>query len=75
MARADNLDPDHNPWHWLAVDLRIWRIERNLSQAEVGRMCGVDNSRVANWESASAKLPQMHAETLDRVWKTSLDLS
>lgn len=70
MARADNLDPDNNPWHWLAVDLRVWRIRENLSQAEVGRFCGVDNSRVANWESASAKLPQNHAETLDRVWKT-----
>ena len=70
MARADNLDPDNNPWHWLAVDLRVWRLERNLSQADVGRLCGVDNSRVANWESASAKLPQTHAETLDRVWKT-----
>ncbi|WP_301175717.1 helix-turn-helix domain-containing protein [Actinomadura geliboluensis] len=70
MARADTLDPDNNPWHWLAVDLRVWRIREGLSQAEVGRICGVDNSRVANWESASAKLPQTHAETLDRVWKT-----
>lgn len=70
MARADTLNPDHNPWHWLAVDLRVWRIREGLSQAEVGRMCGVDNSRVANWESASAKLPQTHAETLDRLWKT-----
>jgi transcriptional regulator with XRE-family HTH domain len=70
MARADTLDPDNNPWHWLAVDLRVWRIRENLSQADVGRLCGVDNSRVANWESASAKLPQTHAETLDRVWKT-----
>ncbi|GAA4233885.1 helix-turn-helix transcriptional regulator [Actinomadura meridiana] len=70
MTRVDNLDPDNNSWHWLAADLRVWRLERNLSQADIGRICGVDNSRVANWESAGAKMPQKHAETLDRVWKT-----
>ncbi|TMQ80704.1 helix-turn-helix transcriptional regulator [Actinomadura soli] len=70
MTRADRLDPDHNRWHWVAVDLRVWREERNLSQADVARICGVDNSTVSNWESGTAKLPQRRAETLDRVWRT-----
>ncbi|WP_433466094.1 helix-turn-helix domain-containing protein [Spirillospora sp. CA-128828] len=70
MARADHLDPDHNLWHWLAVDLRVWREERNLSQADLARICGVDNSTVSNWESGSAKIPQKRTETLDRVWRT-----
>ncbi|MFI0370427.1 helix-turn-helix transcriptional regulator [Actinomadura sp. 1N219] len=70
MSRLDRLDPDHNVWHWLAVDLRVWRLERNLSQADVARICEVDNSTVSNWESGTAKLPQRRAETLDRVWKT-----
>ncbi len=46
MGKADRLDPDHNPWHWLAVDLRIWRIERNLSQAQLAEILGVDDSTV-----------------------------
>ncbi|WUI00167.1 helix-turn-helix transcriptional regulator [Spirillospora sp. NBC_00431] len=70
MSRQDRLDPDHNPWHWLAVDLRVWRLERNLSQADVAQICGVDNSTVSNWESGTAKLPQRRAEILDQVWKT-----
>lgn len=70
MARADRLDPDNNLWHWIAADLRVWREERNLSQADVARTCGVDNSTVSNWESGASKLPQRHAETLDRVWRT-----
>jgi transcriptional regulator with XRE-family HTH domain len=70
MARVDRLDPDHNLWHWLSVDLRVWREERNLSQADVAQICGVDNSTVSNWESGSAKIPQKHTETLDRVWRT-----
>ncbi|MEU8117707.1 helix-turn-helix transcriptional regulator [Spirillospora sp. NPDC049024] len=70
MARVDRLDPDHNLWHWLSVDLRVWREERNLSQVDVANICGVDNSTVSNWESGSAKIPQKHTETLDRVWRT-----
>ncbi|WP_422389386.1 helix-turn-helix domain-containing protein [Actinomadura luteofluorescens] len=70
MARVDRLDPDHNLWHWLSVDLRVWREERNLSQVDVAQICGVDNSTVSNWESGSAKIPQRHTETLDRVWRT-----
>jgi DNA-binding XRE family transcriptional regulator len=70
MARADRLDPDHNLWHWIAVDLRVWRLERNLSQADVAEICKVDNSTVSNWESGGAKLPQERAEILDAVWRT-----
>ncbi|MFI0405411.1 helix-turn-helix transcriptional regulator [Actinomadura sp. 3N508] len=70
MVRADDLDPDNIPWHWVAIDLRVWRLERNLSQADVARICGIDKTAVSNWESGGAKLPQKHAETLDRVWKT-----
>jgi transcriptional regulator with XRE-family HTH domain len=70
MVRADDLDPDNIPWHWVAVDLRVWRLERNLSQADVARICGIDKTAVSNWESGGAKLPQKHAETLDRVWRT-----
>lgn len=70
MVRADDLDPDNIPWHWVAVNLRVWRLERNLSQADVARICGIDKTAVSNWESGGAKLPQKHAETLDRVWKT-----
>lgn len=68
--RVDSLDPDNNPWHWLAVDLRIWRIERNLSQAQLAEILGVDNSTVSNYESGGAKIPQERAEILDGIWRT-----
>lgn len=70
MGKADRLDPDHNPWHWLAVDLRIWRIERNLSQARLAEILGVDDSTVSNYESGTSKIPERKAEILDQLWHT-----
>ncbi|GAA2166001.1 helix-turn-helix domain-containing protein [Actinomadura napierensis] len=70
MPKIDKLDPDHNPWHWLAVDLRIWRLERNLSQARLGEILKVDDSTISNYESASSKLPLEKAEILDQLWRT-----
>ncbi|MFG2085480.1 helix-turn-helix transcriptional regulator [Spirillospora sp. NPDC048824] len=70
MAKADRLDPDNNPWHWLAVDLRIWRIERNLSQAQLAEILRVDNSTVSNYESGTSKVPESKTETLDQLWRT-----
>jgi hypothetical protein len=69
MAKADKLDPDHNPWHWLASDLRIWRLERNLSQAQLGEILDVDDSTISNYESATSKLPMEKAEILDLLWR------
>lgn len=70
MAKADRLDPDSSHWAWLAVDLRVWRLERNMSQRDVADACGVTVPTVSNWESGSAKPSQRHAETLDRLWRT-----
>lgn len=70
MAIADALDPDNNRWHWLAVDLRVWREMKGESQRAVGDHCGVTAPLVSMWESASAKIPREHAETLDRIWGT-----
>ncbi|NKZ06619.1 helix-turn-helix domain-containing protein [Actinomadura latina] len=70
MSARNDLDPDHDHWHWLASDLRIWRVERNMTQTDVGRILGVTKTQVSNWESARENLPLKHAETLDRVWRT-----
>ncbi|MBW8485775.1 helix-turn-helix domain-containing protein [Actinomadura parmotrematis] len=70
MPTAETLDPDHSRWHWLAVDLRVWRLERNLSQADVARILKIDTSTVSNYESARAKIPKHHTETLDERWRT-----
>lgn len=70
MRKADRLDPDNNPWHWLAVDLRIWRIERNMSQAQLAEILGVDDSTVSNYESGTSKVPERKAEILDQLWCT-----
>lgn len=70
MVKADRLDPDNNPWHWLAADLRIWRIERNLSQARLAEILRVDDSTVSNYESGTSKIPERTAEILDQLWCT-----
>ncbi|GAA4239279.1 helix-turn-helix transcriptional regulator [Actinomadura meridiana] len=70
MAARTDLDPDHNHWHWLASDLRIWRVERNMTQTAVGEILKVTKTQVSNWESARENLPSKHAETLDLVWRT-----
>jgi transcriptional regulator with XRE-family HTH domain len=70
MATADDLDPDGSAWHRLAIDLWVWRLERNLSQPDVADILGVDKSSVSNWEAGRIKLPLKHAETLDQVWRT-----
>jgi transcriptional regulator with XRE-family HTH domain len=70
MPKIDNLNPDHNPWHWMAVDLRIWRLERNLSQTELGEILRVDGSTVSNYESGTSKVPLEKAEILDQLWRT-----
>ncbi|WP_433476020.1 helix-turn-helix domain-containing protein [Spirillospora sp. CA-142024] len=69
MPSANELDPDNDHWHWLACDLRIWRIERNMTQAALGEMLGVTKSHVSNWESGRENIPMKHAETLDLIWR------
>ncbi|MEO3822683.1 helix-turn-helix transcriptional regulator [Actinomadura sp. B10D3] len=70
MAKADRLDPDNNPWHWLATDLRIWRIERNLSQARLAEILRIDDSTVSNYESGTTRIPERTTEILDQLWGT-----
>lgn len=70
MAARNDLDPDTSHWDWLASDLRVWRTERNMTQAAVGKILGVTKTQVSNWESARENLPSKHAETLDMVWRT-----
>jgi hypothetical protein len=38
MGARNDLDPERDHWHWLAADLRVWRIERNMTQTDVGRI-------------------------------------
>ncbi|MFC4052971.1 Scr1 family TA system antitoxin-like transcriptional regulator [Actinomadura syzygii] len=71
MPPRNDLDPDNDHWHWLAADLRVWRLERNMTQPALGEILGVTKTQVSNWESARENLPMKHAETLDLVWRTA----
>ncbi|TYB48693.1 helix-turn-helix domain-containing protein [Actinomadura chibensis] len=71
MPPRNDLDPDNDHWHWLASDLRVWRLERNMTQPALGEILGVTKTQVSNWESARENLPMKHAETLDLVWRTA----
>ncbi|GAA4074227.1 hypothetical protein GCM10022214_33630 [Actinomadura miaoliensis] len=70
LPAADALDPDNNPWHWVSVDLRVWRIERNKSQADVADILGLESSTVSNIEAGRSKLTTENARKLDVAWRT-----
>ncbi|MFC6880413.1 MULTISPECIES: helix-turn-helix domain-containing protein [Actinomadura] len=70
MTRADELDPDHNPKHWIATNLRLFRITYNMTGVEVARLLGITKSQVSNIEAGDANLQMKHAEILDERWNT-----
>lgn len=70
MARADELDPFGSLWDWVAYDLRRYRTDHDLSQAEVARRLDVNRQAVHNYESGIRMLDVEQARKLDRLWGT-----
>ncbi|WUH98949.1 helix-turn-helix transcriptional regulator [Spirillospora sp. NBC_00431] len=70
MAPRDDLDPDSSVWHWIAVELRLFRELFNLTGTEVAEILGLEKSSVSNMEAGRTKLRMGHAEKLDQRYKT-----
>lgn len=66
----DDLDPNSSVWHWIAVELRLFRELFNLTGTEVAAILGLEKSSVSNMEAGRTKLRMKHAEKLDQRYKT-----
>jgi transcriptional regulator with XRE-family HTH domain len=67
---ADNIDPMTSLWHWLAYDVRRFRIAAGLSQPKLGRILGIARQTVCNIEAAERRLTDKQARILDDLWET-----
>jgi transcriptional regulator with XRE-family HTH domain len=67
MAPVESLDPDHDLWHWIAVELRFWRERAGLSLSAMGVIMGCNKAWVSNIEHArpSHRMNERQAEALD----------
>jgi DNA-binding XRE family transcriptional regulator len=70
MSVADNIDPMTSLWHWLAYDVRRFRIAAGLSQPKLGQILGIVRQTVCNIEAAERKLTDKQAHILDELWDT-----
>jgi DNA-binding XRE family transcriptional regulator len=49
------------------LELRTWRWEHGLTQAELGALLGVDKMTVYRWESGQTEFPAYLALALERL--------
>jgi transcriptional regulator with XRE-family HTH domain len=54
------------------IELRAMRIKAGLSQAELGRLAGYDDSMISRLESGSREMLRRHQEHLRRVLAEAL---
>jgi len=70
MGVADSLDPMDSHWHWMAHDLRRYRLKEGISQAALGRVLGVAKQTVCNYEANERRLTEEQTKILDQRWDT-----
>jgi transcriptional regulator with XRE-family HTH domain len=70
MTARELLDPDSSLWHWIAVDLRFWRLKSGMSQEDVAKIIHVNRHTVSNLEAGryGYRLDSDQALALDTTW-------
>jgi len=71
MPAADLINPDASMWHWLAYDLRRYRLSKGVSAAEVARVMGCSRSQVSNCEAMKRQPSEPELNRLDSAWRTN----
>jgi transcriptional regulator with XRE-family HTH domain len=71
VAVADTINPDASLWHWLAYDLRRYRLAHRQSVTEVGRIMGTARTTVSNFEAMRRRPDLDHMKRVDAAWRTS----
>jgi transcriptional regulator with XRE-family HTH domain len=63
-------DPTSSIYEFMGYYLRFLRMQRGLTQAEVGKIIGCSNSQVSKYESGEKQLDIKQCEALDKEWNT-----
>ncbi|MEY9211694.1 helix-turn-helix transcriptional regulator [Thermobifida halotolerans] len=64
------LRPGHSVRDWFGAELRHWRLERGLTQADLGRQVWTSGSLIGKIETAERECPEDLARKLDEVLGT-----
>lgn len=70
MAQADHINPDESLWHWLAVDLRRYRLARRETVQAVSDIMGTNRENVSSMEAMRRPPNEDHLIRLDAAWQT-----
>jgi transcriptional regulator with XRE-family HTH domain len=71
VPAADLINPDASMWHWLAYDLRRYRLARKASAAEVATIMRCSRPQVSNYEAMKRRPELDQMKRLDEAWRTS----
>jgi transcriptional regulator with XRE-family HTH domain len=71
MPAADLINPDASMWHWLAVDLRRYRLAKGVGAAEVAGIMECSRSQVSNYEAMKRQPAEDELKRLDTEWRTN----
>ncbi|MFI0353499.1 helix-turn-helix domain-containing protein [Actinomadura sp. 9N407] len=70
MSVRESIDPNSSLWAWLAFDLWLYRTQRGLSLAQVGKIVHVTRATVSNWEAGRLRPRDTYLKRLDEAWNT-----
>lgn len=71
MPTADLISPDASMWHWLAYDLRRYRLAKGANAADVADIMECSRPQVSNFEAMKRQPAEAHLKRLDAAWQTS----
>jgi transcriptional regulator with XRE-family HTH domain len=71
MPAADLINPDASMWHWLAFDLRRYRLARGASAQQVADIMECSRSQVSNCEAMKRQPAEVELKRLDAAWRTN----
>ncbi|GAA4513562.1 helix-turn-helix transcriptional regulator [Actinoallomurus oryzae] len=71
MPAADRINPDASLWHWLAYDLRRYRLARGESATKVAGIMGCSRAHVSNFEAMNRRPSEKNLKPLDGAWRTN----
>lgn len=71
MPAADLINPDASMWHWLAYDLRRYRLARQVSVTEAASIMQCSRPQVSNCEAMKRRPDPDQLKRLDDAWRTN----
>lgn len=75
MPAADHINPDESLWHWLAYDLRRYRVARGETVTAVARIMETSREAVSSMEAMRRSPNKHHLRRIDDAWQTGKHFS